>query len=124
MISILLPIHASCALISIALFIWRGMMMWIGKPVKNRFLRRTLPDGVDTVLLTAGILMAFILGISPLDSPWLAAKIAALLAYIAFGAIALNYGRSRVVKRFSFVVALGLFGYLILVARSMQAWPF
>jgi len=123
MISILFPVHAGCAVISIALFIWRGFMMWIGKPLKARFLRRTLPDSVDTVFLFSGIAMAFILEISPLDSHWLAAKIGGLLAYIVLGAVALKYGRSRVVKRFSFIAALCVFAYVVAVARTMQVMP-
>ncbi|MDX8404400.1 MAG: SirB2 family protein [Mariprofundaceae bacterium] len=124
MISILLPVHAGCALISLCLFIWRGLAMWIRRPLKNRFLRRTLPDSVDTVFLTSGILMAFLLGISPLESHWLATKIVGLLTYIVLGAVALKYGRSMVVKRFSFIGALCVFAYVVAVARTMDPTPF
>ncbi|ATX81519.1 putative membrane protein SirB2 [Mariprofundus ferrinatatus] len=123
MISVLFPVHTGCALISISLFVWRGVMMWIGRPLKVRFFRRTLPDSVDTVFLFSGIGMAFILGISPLDSHWLAAKIGGLLAYILLGAVALKYGRRRVVKRSCFVAALCVFAYVVAVARTTNAMP-
>ncbi|ATX80176.1 putative membrane protein SirB2 [Mariprofundus aestuarium] len=123
MISILFPVHAGCALISVSLFIWRGAMMWIGRPLKNSFLRRTLPDSVDTVFLTSGILMAFVLEISPLDSHWLAAKIGGLLAYIVLGAVALKYGRRKWLKRTCFIAALCVFAYVATVARTMQVLP-
>ncbi|NWF36601.1 SirB2 family protein [Mariprofundus sp. KV] len=124
MISILFPIHAGCAVISISLFLWRGVMMWVGRPLKSRFLRRTLPDSVDSLLLAAGIIMAFLLDISPLDSHWLAAKIGGLLLYIVLGAVALKYGRGRVVKRGCFIAAVATFAYLMLLARGMVAVPF
>ena len=124
MISILLPVHAGCALISLSLFIWRGLAMWIRRPLKKRFLRRTLPDSVDTVFLTTGILMAFLLGISPLESDWLAAKIVGLLIYIVLGAVALKYGSSMRIKRSSFIAALCVFAYVVAVARTMDPTPF
>ncbi len=124
MISVLLPVHAGCALISLSLFIWRGLAMWIRRPVKNRFLRRTLPDAVDTVFLSTGILMAFLLGISPLESHWLAAKIVGLLIYIILGAVALKYGRSMWIKRSCFIAALCVFAYVVAVARTMDPIPF
>lgn len=123
MISILFPLHTGCALISLSLFIWRGLMMWIGRPLKLHFFRRTLPDSVDTVFLASGIGMAFLLEISPLDSHWLAAKICGLLAYIVLGAVALTYGRSRWLKRTSFIAALCTFAYVVAVARTMQMMP-
>lgn len=111
-------------MISISLFLWRGVMMWVGRPLKSRFLRRTLPDSVDSLLLAAGIIMAFLLDISPLDSHWLAAKIGGLLLYIVLGAVALKYGRGRVVKRGCFIAAVATFAYLMLLARGMVAVPF
>ena len=123
MISILLPLHAACALLSISLFIWRGVMMWIGRPLKSRFLRRVLPNTIDTLFLAAGIIMAFLLGVSPLASSWLAAKIGGLLLYIVLGAIALKYGRGKLVKRSCFIAALVVFAYVVVLAGGMQVWP-
>jgi len=99
-------------------------MMWVGRPLKRRFLRRTLPDTIDTLFLASGIIMAFLLEISPLDSHWLAAKIGGLLLYIVLGAVALKYGRSRVVKRGCFIAAVATFAYLMMLARGMVAVPF
>ena len=124
MISSILPLHAACALISIALFIWRGLAMWLNRPLKNRFLRRVLPDSVDTLFLASGIVMTFLMGLSPLESQWLAAKIGGLLIYIILGAIALNYGRSMWLKRGSFIAALCVFAYVLAVAtRTVSPLP-
>jgi len=123
MISILLPIHISCALISLSLFIWRGIMMWLNRPLKKRLLRRVLPDTVDTLFLASGIIMAFLMGVSPLESTWLAAKIAGLLVYIVLGSVALHYGRSVWIKHVSFVAALCVFAYVVAVAKAMDPMP-
>jgi len=123
MISVLLPVHISCALISLSLFIWRGIMVWLKRPLKTRLLRRVLPDSVDTLFLASGIIMAFLMGISPLESTWLAAKIVGLLVYIVLGAIALNYGRSAWIKHVSFVAALCVFAYVVAVAKAMDPLP-
>lgn len=123
LIAYLLPVHMSCALLSLLLFIWRGSMMWSGAPLTKRLWRRTLPDSVDTLLLSSGVLMAYLMEISPLDSHWLAAKITALIVYIVLGAIALTYGRKTRLKRYSFIAALFVFGYILAVARTMSATP-
>jgi len=117
MISMLLPVHVGCALISLALFIWRGLAMWIGRPVKQRFFRRTLPDSVDTLFLITGVVMAFLFGVSPLESGWLAAKIVGLLLYVFLGVVALKSGRAGL-KRGSFIAALCLFAYVVAVAHT------
>ena len=123
MLEIILPLHMSCAILSLTLFIWRGTMMWIGRPLQKKMWRRTLPDGVDTLLLVTGITMAVLIGASPMADSWLAAKLIALLVYIGLGTVAFRFGRTMLVKRASFVAALAVFGYIVSVARTMQPWP-
>ncbi len=122
MISVLLQVHVACALISIALFLWRGLAMWIRRPVKQRFLRRTLPDSADTLFLASGVVMAFLLGVSPLEFEWLAAKVVGLLIYIVLGIVALRGGNMRV-KRISFIAALCIFAYIAAVAHARNPLP-
>jgi uncharacterized membrane protein SirB2 len=123
MIQYLLPLHVICIAISLLLFVWRGLRMWTGKPLATQLWRRTVPDKVDTLLLASGIGMAFLLGISPLDSGWLAAKIGGLLAYISLGVVALKANLNPRLKRCCFIAALGMFAYIIAVARSMNPMP-
>ncbi len=122
MISVLLPVHVSCVLISITLFVWRGLAMWIRQPLKQRFLCRTLPDSVDTLFLVSGLIMAFLLGFSPLEYEWLAAKIVGLLLYVALGVLALKGGNMRL-KRCSFIAALVVFAYIVAVAHARSPLP-
>jgi len=122
MLSVLLPVHTACALISLSLFIWRGLAMWIRRPVKRRFLRRILPDSVDTVFLASGVLMAFLLGFSPLEYEWLAAKVVGLLLYVVLGVLALKGGNMRL-KRCSFIAAICVFSYVVAVAHARSPLP-
>ena len=123
MIDIVLPFHMSCAALSLTLFLWRGTMMWIGRPLERKLWRRYLPDSVDTLLLASGITMAVLIEASPLADSWLAVKLIALLVYIGLGSVAFRFGRTRLVKRGSFIAALVVFGYIVSVARTMQPWP-
>lgn len=67
--------------------------------------------------------MAVILQVSPLDSHWLLAKITGLLVYIVLGAVALTYGRGKLLKRICFMLALAVFAYVVAVAHTAQVAP-
>ena len=69
------------------------MQPWIRQRVA-----RTLPHVVDTVLIVSAIWLAWLLRVSPTNAPWLAAKIAGLLVYIAFGMVALRFGRTKATR--------------------------
>lgn len=118
MISILFPLHTGCAIVAITLFSWRGIMMWVGRPLKMRLFRRTLPDAVDVVFLASGVALAVVLEVSP-ASPWLAAKLIGLTLYILLGAVALRGSGNRTLKRAAFIGALAAFAYVALVARHI-----
>ncbi len=123
MIQMILPIHMSCAVISLLLFSWRGISMWRQKPVQQHLWRRSVPDAVDTLLLFTGISMAVLLEIAPWETGWLAAKLIALLVYIGLGTVAFRFGRTLLIKRCAFIAALITFAYILSVARSMNPMP-
>ncbi|MDX8401562.1 MAG: SirB2 family protein [Mariprofundaceae bacterium] len=114
--------HAACAGASLGLFLWRGMWMWCGRPVRVRLWRRTVPDTVDTALLASGIAMAVMLGISPLESGWLAVKLAAVVVYVTLGFFAFR-GHGRWLPRAAWLLALMVFAYIVAVATRQQALP-
>lgn len=99
--------HISLAVISVAGFGWRGMAaLWRGAALAGRFWR-TAPHIVDTVLLGSGAWLAWRSSQYPFaNSTWLSIKMMALLAYIAFGMLALNYARGPVLRIISFAAAL------------------
>ena len=49
-------------------------------------------------------------------TPWLAAKLVALLAYIGLGALALRPGRSKGARAAAWLAALAVFAYIAAVA--------
>jgi uncharacterized membrane protein SirB2 len=65
--------------------------------------------------------MAMLARLSPIAHPWLAAKIAGLLAYIVLGAIALRRGRTKRIRTAALLAALVVFGYI--VGTALQRDP-
>ena len=91
--------------------------------LNQRWVRLT-PQVIDTVLLVSAITLAFQFHFSPMTQPWLLAKIIALLVYIAFGLVALRFGRSRRIRLLAWVSALLIFIYIVSVAitKSAMGW--
>ncbi len=87
-------------------------------PRLSHRLTRVLPHLVDTVLLGSAVAMLIILGVSPFAFDWLAAKLAALLVYIALGMVTLRFGRSRQLRIGAFWLALATGLYIISVAYT------
>jgi len=87
--SILPQLHATLAFVSFTGFLLRAWWtLWREKPLA-RLWRRTLPDLLDTLLLTTGLLLFFTRGHS-LAEGWLALKLVAVVGYIALGFAALR----------------------------------
>lgn len=116
-------IHVGSAALSIGLFFVRGVWMLYSPQRLQRLWVRVLPHVIDTVLLVSAITLAVLSRQSPLELPWLAAKIAALLAYIALGTIALKRGRTRGIRALAWVAALLTFAYIVAVAYTRNPWP-
>lgn len=79
---------------------------------------RYLGYGIDTVLLTAALMLATMLHRAPFVDPWLTAKIVLVVVYIVLGFHALNPGTSPASRRRLFLAALATFAMLYTVARS------
>lgn len=111
-------IHQGAVVLSIAGFFARGVASLAGAAWVRGRLARTLPHVVDTVLLASAIWLAVLLRLSPLATPWLAAKIVGLLVYIGLGVLALRPGRPASVRAGAWVAALLVFAYIVTVAIS------
>lgn len=116
-------LHVGCAVLTIAGFAARGLLMlrqspWLG----HRFVR-VAPHVVDTVLLGSAVWLAWFLGQVPFVNGWITAKVLALLAYIVFGAIALKRGRTKRVRAAAFAAALASVAYIVWVALTRDATP-
>jgi uncharacterized membrane protein SirB2 len=116
-------IHLAAAAISFALFVLRGLWMMRDSPRLQRRWVRILPHVNDTVLLAAGIWLAFFLRQIPGVSAWLTAKLIALVVYIALGMIALRRGRTKRQRIAAWLGALAVFGYIVAVASTRNPLP-
>jgi uncharacterized membrane protein SirB2 len=121
--SLLKHIHVTCVALSYSLFFLRGVWMLRESPALQQRWVRIAPHTVDTVLLASAIALAWQLGISPLSTPWLAAKIVALLLYIAIGTIALKRGRTKRIRIAAWLTAQLVFFYIVSVAVTHNPSP-
>ncbi|HKJ83157.1 MAG TPA: SirB2 family protein [Mariprofundaceae bacterium] len=115
--------HMLCATLTFGLFVGRGALMFRDVPLRGRRWARVLPDSVDTLLLASGVLLAVNLYQYPLVHPWLTVKVAAIVLYIALGFVAFRFGRTKRVRMSAWLAALGVFGYIVLVAYTRQPLP-
>ncbi len=111
-------IHQSAVTLSIAGFIARGAASLSGAAWVRGRAARTLPHIVDTVLLASAIMLAWMLRLNPLATPWLAAKIVGLLLYIALGMVALKPARPRGVRLAAGAAALLVFAQIVATALT------
>ncbi|WP_456416047.1 SirB2 family protein [Thiolapillus sp.] len=120
--SLIKLVHVSCAGLSLLGFTLRAILMLKQSPVLNRQWVRTLPHLVDSTLFFSGLWLAYNLHQYPGASPWLTAKLLALLAYIVFGAMALR-GATATLRHLSLLFAYLCFAYIVSVAMGKTPTP-
>ena len=117
-------IHALCALLSISGFVARGILIALDSPIMTRKWIKIAPHTVDTVLLGTAIAMVVGLGVSPWATPWILAKIVALLVYIGLGFVVMRFGKTKPVRMGAWVMAILVFGYIAGVAVTKNSLLF
>ncbi len=111
-------VHIHTALLSGGLFALRGLavlasMRWpLAAPV--RYLSYT----IDTVLLTAAMMLLTILPGAMFANGWLTVKIGLVLAYIVLGILAFQRSRPRRTRVFCYLGALLAFAQIYFIARA------
>lgn len=116
-------IHVTSVLLSISGFAIRGIwMLQNSSKLKFKWVRIT-PHIIDTVLLASAIGLVVEKQFA-MSSPWLQAKIAALLVYIFFGFVAFRLGKTQKIKTVAFFSAIIVFVYIILVAINKTPFLF
>jgi len=111
-------VHIAAVLSSGALFAMRGAVMLAGARWYMAAPLRYLSYTIDTVLLTAALMLATILHQYPFVHGWLTAKVLLLLVYVVLGSYALKRGSTRAVRARAYVAALLVFAFIISVARA------
>jgi uncharacterized membrane protein SirB2 len=109
-------IHQGAVALSLSGFFARGLGSLRGAAWVRTRLAKTVPHVVDTVLLLSALTLAWMLRLTPVSAPWLAAKIAGLVIYVGLGMLALKPGRSLRVRAAAWLAALATFGWIVSVA--------
>ena len=114
-------IHVAFVVLSFAGFFIRGIWMLRNSTLLRQRWVRITPQVVDTVLLVSAIVLAVQMRFSPMEQPWLMAKIIALVIYIAVGLVALRFGSSKRARLSAWLLGLFIFMYIVSVAMSKSA---
>ncbi len=109
-------IHQAAVVLSIAGFVARGLGALAGAAWVRGRIAKTLPHAVDSVLLLSAVALAAMLGLRPLSSPWLMAKIGGLVLYIGLGVLALRPAAALPVRVAALAAAIATFGWIVSVA--------
>lgn len=116
-------IHQLSAVISIALFLLRGIWMLADSRMLQRKWVRIVPHVVDTVLLVSALLLVWIIAQYPFVDGWVTAKVVGLVVYIALGMVALKRGRTKQSRLMAWIAAITVFAYIMLVAVTKEVLP-
>jgi len=111
-----LAIHVATVMLSLFGFVLRGVLRFRGSGLINRKWLKIAPHIVDTVLIASAIILLLQASLNPLTTPWLLAKIVALIIYIGLGLVAFRFAGSRSVALWSWGMAIVVFCYILAVA--------
>jgi len=111
-------VHMIAVLCSGGLFFVRGLMLLIGNKLAMAAPVRYLSYSIDTVLLTAALMLATMLPSAMFANGWLLAKIGLMVVYIVLGSFALKRGRNKKSRVWFFVAAVSVYAFMIGIARA------
>ena len=110
--------HITAVLASGSLFFARGLVLFAGGQWALSAPLRYLSYTIDTVLLTAALMLMTIVRQYPFVHGWLTVKVLLLVVYIGLGAVALRPERPRKVRLIFWLAALAVFIFIVTVARA------
>ncbi|MDO1559536.1 SirB2 family protein [Brevundimonas sp. 2R-24] len=112
-------VHIGAVIASGSLFFLRGAALnlfrqgWaMARPL------RWLSYAIDTVLLTAALMLMTIIQQYPFADVWLTTKVMLLVGYVVLGSFALKRGRTPRQRTVAWAAALVVFLFIITVARA------
>lgn len=118
-------VHVAAAMTSGGVFALRGLLVLAGQ---SRWamapLLRYFSYSIDTVLLTAALMLLTILPGAMFDNGWLSVKLSLVLLYIVLGTLALKRGRTPGLRAGCYVLAVLVFAFVLTIARSHQPYGF
>ena len=112
-------VHIATVLASGSLFLLRGLLLQLGQQrLAMSAPLRYFSYSIDTVLLTAALMLLTILPHAMFANGWLTVKLVLLLVYVVLGSFALKRGRTPRVRLASYLLALLVFGFMLTIARG------
>lgn len=114
--------HILAVALSGSLFALRGLGVLLGMRWPLWAPVRYLSYAIDTVLLTAALMLLTILPGAMFANGWLTVKLVLVVVYIVLGVFALKRGRTRGRKALSYVLALLAFLAVVGIARMHHPW--
>ena len=115
-------VHIAAVVCSGSLFALRGAGVLAGARWPMWAPLRYLTYTVDTVLLTAALMLITILHQYPFVNSWLTAKVCLLLVYIVLGSFGLKRARTPRARAWCYAAALAVFLFIVGIARTHSPW--
>jgi uncharacterized membrane protein SirB2 len=113
-------VHVAAIMASGVLFLLRGAGVQAGAAWPTAAAVRYVSYTIDTVLLSAALMLVTILQQYPFVNGWLTAKVLLLVVYVGLGTLALKRGRTRAVRATCWVAALLVYLFIASIARAHQ----
>ncbi|MCS6947609.1 MAG: SirB2 family protein [Steroidobacteraceae bacterium] len=116
---LLRQLHIVCAIVNGALFATRGLLALRGRQrLADHAAVRYFSYANDSVLLGAALLLLATLSLAPLQTAWLALKLALVVIYIVLGSLSLRRARTRAGRQRCFIAAVLLYVAIFGIARA------
>jgi uncharacterized membrane protein SirB2 len=113
--------HIALVGLSGTLFALRGVAVLLRARWPMRMPVRVASVLVDTLLLSAGATMWWLLRLDPLQQRWLGAKLLLLVVYVVLGSFALKRARHRATRAAFLLASLLVFATMIRIALTHDA---
>ena len=117
-------VHIAAVIASGGLFFVRGLANTHGAGWARAGPLRYLSYSIDTVLLTAALMLVTILRQYPFEQPWLTVKLALLIVYIVLGFAAFWKAETRAARLALWLAALAVYAFIISVAQARHPLGF
>jgi len=111
-------VHIFAVMCSGSLFFVRGLMLLNHMKVAMAAPVRYLSYSIDTVLLTAALMLATVLPSAVFANGWLLEKIILLVVYIVLGSFALKRSQNPKNRVWFFIAAVSVYAFMYSVARA------
>ena len=111
-------VHIAAVMASGTLFALRGAGVLGGAAWPMWAPLRYLTYTIDTVLLTAALMLVTILHQYPFVNGWLTAKVCLLVVYIVLGTFALKRAQTLRARAWCYLAALAVFLFIVSIARA------